>query len=140
MKKNILLFCVIINLFSFNAFAQQLKEVRGVQTRKVTYTEYVNGEKITKKGYELKNENNYDVWVDMELKTLGFKDKLDDFYRTYGIDVPSGTYDKKSITLKAGETYVWKCYGSTNVQDSREGYHYNYFDNFYLEYKAYKAE
>lgn len=112
-------------LFSTNASAQ-LKEVRGVQTRSVNYTEYKDGEKIVRWGYELKNENNYDVWVELELKTHGFT--IDN------IEVRTGVRDTKNITLKAGETYVWRC------GDRMRFYMNDYHEKFYIEYKAYKKE
>ena len=72
MKKALIMFCMAMSLFATSAFAQ-LKEVRGVQTRSVQYTGYDEDNRMVEKwGYELKNENNYDVWVELELKTTGF--------------------------------------------------------------------
>lgn len=115
-----------MSMFASNAFAE-LKEVRGVQTRSVSYTEYDSDYKeITRWGYELKNENNYDVWIELELKTHGFD--------TYRIHVIEGVRDTKSITLKAGETYIWKCGDRMRFDGS------DYHEKFHLVYKAYKAE
>jgi len=62
----------------------------------------------------------------MELCTNG--------YDRYGREIRSGTHDTKSITLNAGEVYVWKCgdkmlYGCDDL-----------YEIFYVKYKAYKAE
>ncbi|MBQ7062357.1 MAG: hypothetical protein IJM88_03595 [Bacteroidales bacterium] len=128
MKKALIMFCMAMSLFATSAFAQ-LKEVRGVQTRSVQYTGYDEDNRMVEKwGYELKNENNYDVWVELELKTTGF---------TYGYSdtkVQSGVRDTKNITLKAGETYVWKCGDRMRFISS------DYHEKFYVTYKAYKVE
>lgn len=108
-----------------DAFAE-LKEVRGVRTRSVSY---VNNKGITQWGYELKNENPYDVWLDLELKTDGFS-------FVYNEHVRGGVHDTKSITLKSGETYVWKC-GDRMMHGRPES---DYHEKFYIIYKAYKAE
>ena len=122
---------MLLGLFSTNASAQ-LKEVRGVQTRSVKYTEYIEGEKVERRGYELKNENDYDVWLELELKTSGYDytywDKYDASYKKG--KVIAGVKDTKNITLKAGETYVWKC-GDRMLECPNA---------FYVEYKAYKKE
>ena len=127
-----MMFCLTMSLFVTSAFAQ-LKEVRGVQTRAVQYTEYNEGlrKEVTKWGYELKNENNYSVWVEMELKTNGFP-KSESNYNSDRIK--EGVRDTKNITLKAGETYVWKCDEKMRV-NGRDCH-----VEFYITYKAYKAE
>ena len=117
---------VLMCFASANAFAQ-LKEVRGVQTRVVEYqsnekNDYVGG----RHGFEFKNENDYSVWVEAELITQGFSCR-------YG-QVNAGTRDTKSFTLNAGETYVWKC------GDRMIWYDDDYYDRFFVKYKAYKAE
>lgn len=117
---------VAMSMFASNAFAE-LKEVRGVQTRSVSYVEYdSNYQEITRWGYELKNENNYDVWIELELKTHGFSLDYD--------QVRAGVRDTKSITLKAGETYIWRC------GDRMRFYNCDYHEKFHVVYKAYKAE
>ena len=123
---------IALSMFVTNAFAE-LKEVRGVQTRSVSYVEYDSNENknVTKWGYELKNENNYAVWVELELHTHGF---------TYcdGENVERGVKDTKSITLKAGETYIWKC--GDRMRFHEYGGYSDYHDRFHIVYKAYKAE
>lgn len=131
MKKAFLFFCMAMSLFATNAFAQ-LKEVRGVQTRSVQYTEYdeKQGEEVTRWGYELKNENNYTVWVELELKTHGFT-------QCYDKTIVAGVRDTKNITLKAGETYVWKCGDRMVFWCYGEEDHH---EKFHITYKAYKTE
>lgn len=123
---------MFLGLFSTNASAQ-LKEVRGVQTRSVKYTEYTDGEEIVRWGYELKNENNYDVWVELELKTPGFSFPYNNGWKTG--EVIGGVRDTKNITLKAGETYVWRC-GERMLFGDWGDCH----EKFNIVYKAYKKE
>ena len=139
MKKIMAVLTVLLCFASTSAFAQ-LKEVRGVQTRVVTY----QGDKLigyegrdgkTIHGFEFKNENNYSVWVEAELCTNG-----------YG-NISAGTYDAKSYTLKAGETYVWKCGDKMLKETGRfyvnwilTSYYTDCYENYYVKYKAYKAE
>ena len=118
--------CMIVCLFTTNSFAQ-LKEVRGVQTRSVKYTEYVGDNEVTRWGYELENENNYDVWIEVELNTNGFT-------ISYSDEVVGGVRDTKNLTLKGGETYIWKC------GDKMRFFERDYHERFYITYKAYKAE
>lgn len=130
MRKSILILCFVMSMFASNAFAE-LKEVRGVQTRSVSYTEYnSNYKEITKWGYEFKNENNYPVWVEMELNTHGFSIGYN--------DVVAGVRDTKNITLKAGETYIWKC--GDRMRLPCTGGDCDYHEKFHITYKAYKAE
>lgn len=132
MKKSILMLFIALSMFVTNAFAE-LNEVRGVQTRSVSYIDYDSNahEDVTKWGYELKNENNYAVWLELELKTNGF---------AYGSNyqVVGGVRDTKSITLKAGETYIWKC--GDRMRFYEYGRYCDYHDRFHIVYKAYKAE
>lgn len=128
MKKFILMVVIFMGMFVTNASAQ-LKEVRGVQTRSVSYVDE-DGEE--RRGYEFKNENSYDVWLEMSMVSSGYvyitKDCL--ACSEYQVTVEAGSImDKKSITLKAGETYVWKC-----------DIYPKYISRYYVEYKAYKAE
>lgn len=118
---------VLMCFASTNVFAQ-LKEVRGVQTRMV---EYRNNEGKDRHGFEFKNENSYPVWVEAELCTNGFE---------YGVPtyvIKKGTYDTKSFTLNAGESYIWKV-GDKLIHYSY--YEYDLHDEYYVRYKAYKAE
>ena len=126
MKKIMAVLTVLMCFASMSAFAQ-LKEVRGVQTRVVEYhSDRDICHNYERHGFEFKNENNYTVWVEMELWTNG--------YNQYDGRRDSGTYDTKSITLNAGEVYVWKC--GDKMFDAC-GDHY---ERFYVRYRAYKAE
>lgn len=124
---------MVMSLFTTNLFAQQLEEVRGVQTRVVKY-EAPNDAKNRYKmdylhGFEFTNENKYAVWVEAELVTQGFS--------VGNSDIRGGTRDTKNFTLKAGETYVWKC-GEKMVWAN---YSYDdYYDRYFVKYKAYKAK
>lgn len=121
---------MLLGLFSTNVSAQ-LKEVRGVQTRSVTYNDYEDDKIVEKSGYELKNENDYDVWVELALKTHGFSYESDR-------NVVAGVRDTKNITLKAGESYVWRC--GDRMRFYSYGSYFDYHEKFYIEYKAYKKE
>lgn len=126
MKKIMAVLTILMCFATTNVFAQ-LKEVRGVQTRVVEYqskNEPCVG--YGRHGFEFKNENNYPVWVEMELCTNGC-DRSDH-------KIKSGTHDTKSITLNAGEAYVWKC-GDKMLDCCGDMY-----ELFYVKYKAYKAE
>ena len=114
--------CIVMSLFITNTFAQQLEEVRGVQTRVVTYED---NDGVKMKGFEFKNENSYAVWVDADLVTKGSK-RFEDSKTTS----QSNTCDKKSFSLKPGEAYIWKCGRKIKY----------YGGECYVEYKAYKAK
>lgn len=136
MKKIMAVLTVLMCFASTNTFAQ-LKEVRGVQTRVVKYhvsppLTYYKIEEIH--GFEFKNENSYPVWVEVELCTNGYKQA----HPTADRMVNAGTCDTKSFTLKAGETYIWKC-GEKMIADAGIDSH-DYYDQYYVKYKAYKAE
>lgn len=125
---------VLMCFASTNAFAQ-LKEVRGVQTRVVEYQsdQYYQRLGYERHGFEFKNENSYPVWVEAELCTNGFS------YTYGGVQRDAGTYDTKSFTLNAGESYIWKV--GDKLLRCEVGYnYYDYYDNYYVKYKAYKAE
>lgn len=125
MKK---LFLLVSAVFAIIVCYAQLKEVRGIQTRTVKY--YDENYKMDLGGFEFVNENDYSVWVDAELCTHGFSysDK----------NIVRGTRATKSFSLKPKETYVWKCGDKMAFQWSNS--YYNYSKNFYVQYKAYKAE
>lgn len=119
---------VLMCFTATSAFAQ-LKEVRGVQTRLIEYKcDKCSG---TTYGFEFKNENNYDVWIEMELCTNGYT-RCRDY-------IEKGIYDTKSITLKAGESYLWKC-GHKFFEGSCCGMYESYHNHYFVKYKAYKAE
>lgn len=124
---------ILMCFASTSAFAQ-LKEVRGVQTRVVEYQgqKKLEGLGYQRHGFEFKNENNYAVWVEAELYSTGF-------VYNYGREA-EGTKDTKSFTLKAGETYVWKCGDKMEFEDGAYYHHSDYSENYYVKYKAYRAE
>ena len=123
MKKLTALFivlCITASLFA-------LEEVRGIETRIAKYpagdtpgeeTRYegyggnpyytynLSGvpDKTEKPfelaGFELKNENNYPVWVEVELYRKSYSE-------TSKI-VPESVVATKNISLQAGESYLWK--------------------------------
>lgn len=128
----------VLMCFASTSVFAQLKEVRGVQTRVVGYQDYDINYKVigyNRHGFEFKNENNYTVWVECELHTNGYT------YR--GEEIKPGVYDTKSFTLNAGEVYVWKCGKKMLYTDSGpygDKYGYDMYENYYVRYKAYKAE
>ncbi|MBP9994536.1 MAG: hypothetical protein KBT67_06275 [bacterium] len=142
MKKIMTILTILMCVASTNVFAQ-LKEVRGVQTRVVTYQsdEKIDGSpKIDyyRHGFEFKNENNYAVWVEAELSTNGYDNGLSKYSDSYK-SINAGIYDTKSFTLQAGETYVWKC-GDRMIKKINGYYARDYYDLYYVTYKAYKQE
>ena len=122
--KKILLLSIILFANAFYANAQ-LKEVRGVLTKCVEYDSEKDG-KIH--GFQFTNENNYPVWVEAELSTQGFVDTYDDR------QVVGGVRDTKSFTLQPKESYLWQC-GKKMVWNG-----YDYYDRYYVQYKAYRVE
>lgn len=127
MKKTMAILSILLCCMSINSYAQ-LKEVRGVQTRVVTY--YDTDKKRELHGFEFKNENNYSVWVEAELVTQGFTVG----YYGYDNHINKGTRDTKSFTLKPEESYVWKCGAKMYWSGS------DFYDRYFVQYKAYKAE
>lgn len=121
---------VLMCFTATSAFAQ-LKEVRGVQTRVVEYQSNESWNRVgyNRHGFEFKNENNYPVWVEAELCTNGYY---------FDGEIMAGTYDTKSFTLQAGESYVWKV-GDKMIKQYTSMY-YDNSDQYYVKYKAYKAE
>lgn len=133
MKKIMAVLTVLMCFASTSTFAQ-LKEVRGVQTRVIEYqaSENIFGRDygFYRHGFEFKNENNYSVWIEAELCTTGFNH--------CGYEIESGTRDTKSFTLNPGEIYVWKCGDKMIWKDCYN--HIDYYNYYFVKYKAYKAE
>ena len=152
MKKIIatfIVFCITTSLFA-------LEEVRGVQTRVAKYpaTEGalflgdcndIYGYDIPSSfaGFELSNENEYSVWVEMELYKKQYKES--------GKVVPESVVNTKSITLKAKESYLWKvnivaeCLDRdmdrhTNIRPTGDIQTTKHIQNYFIKYKAYKAD
>jgi len=132
MKKIMTILVVLMCFISVDAFAQ-LKEVRGVQTRMVEYQsdEYRNSIKYTRHGFEFKNENNFSVWVEAELWMCPYT--INDGRRDEK-EMRESIIDTKNFTLYTGDSYVWKC--SDKMYDNDQSKK----EQFYVKYKAYKAE
>jgi len=144
-------FCITANLFA-------LEEVRGIQTRIVKYTPEGtnNNENRTKAltsptifhhdcrfvvqfaGFELTNENNYPVWVEVEL----YKKQ---YYDEHQI-VPESIINTKSITLAPMENYLWKtnilatCSRNDDDDDDDKNIETADIQGFFIKYRAYKAD
>ena len=108
--------CITAGLFA-------LEEVRGIQTRRV------KNENGKVNGFEVTNENNYAVWLELELWLPAMQ--------CDGTTVPSSMIDSKNITLGPKESYTWtgvlrfaKC-GSIIVVNE---------ENNFIKYKAYKKQ
>ena len=128
-KFRFIIITALILLFALPSWAQ-LKEVRGVQTRTVTQTVIKDNQRIETHAYEFTNENAYPVWVEAELCTHGFT------FNSH--EIVGGTRDTKSFTLKAGESYVWKC--SDRMLFWSYGSWSDWSEKFFVKYRAYKAE
>lgn len=140
MKKLTTLFtvlCITASLFA-------LEEVRGVQTRVAKYPATEDalqrgnccGDFLYLRtpssfaGFELTNENGYPVWVEMELYV-----------------VPESVVETKNITLKAGESYLWKVnivaeckYNNAHPTGEKTTCSTTHIQNYFIKYKAYKAQ
>lgn len=141
-----MVFLTFLVCFASLTASAQMKEVRGIQTRVVEYT----GDKVIQygskayewayniHGFEIKNTNSYTVWVEVALCASGVNNRS-----ATVMTVQPGTYDTKSLTLKPGETYVWKC--GDKMLHYLNNYHgkaryEDLYDQFFVSYKAYKAE
>lgn len=135
MKKTLLLVCLTLSMFATSAFAQ---EVRGIETRRVTYQgpRYNCGSSYdTYYGFEFRNLNSIKVSVDIELYHQGEENN------------PDKLIDTKSIVLNPDETYVYKRESDKSFRKGycddgyscADGYH-NDIHYFYVRYKAYKLQ
>lgn len=132
MKKNMIVFAIMLCLTSINVFAQ---EVRGIETRRVIYegSDYSCGNEYY--GWELTNRNSCTVSLDI---TLSFQGGV--FGTDYDVtSVPPQIVKTQSILLNAGETYIFKReeHHSTRVKCNDSGYD---ISQYYIEYKAYKLQ
>ncbi len=135
MKKLFILLVVMLSLDITNASAQN--EVRGVETKLVTYTAS-NGTEYF--GYEFYNMNSIPVSVDAELYC---------FKTDYGETILKAT---KSFVLNSKEKYIWKHENNSNFEvqvnqplsqyrrDEPWGTHHDHNGNYHIKYKAYKLE
>lgn len=132
MKKVLLIVCLTLSMFAISAFAQ---EVRGIETRRVTYEgpQYEEDGRwyTTYYGFEFHNLNSIKVSVDIEL------------YKRNKYE-PDKLIDTKSIVLNLDETYVYKREGDCTF---RKGTHpdgisicWDYIQDYYVKYKAYKLQ
>lgn len=113
--KKIASILLLVLTFAIDVHAE-LEEVRGILTKQEE--KYVDNKR--KFYFIFTNENSYPVWLDMELY----------YYSTVLSDsFLNGIVASKSITLSAGETYVWG--PQTRTYDVSI---YNYI----VKYKAYK--
>lgn len=137
MKKTLLLVCLTLSMFATSAFAQ---EVRGIETRRVTYqgpryNDIGSSYYDTYYGFEFRNLNSIKVSVDIELYQQGEKNN------------PDKLIDTKSIVLNPDETYVYKRESDNSFRKGNKddgyscagGYH-NDIHYFYVRYKAYKLQ
>lgn len=125
-------------MFATSAFAQ---EVRGIETRRVTYQgprydcndHYYN----TYYGFEFHNLNSIKVSVDIELYQKNREQKN-----------PDNLIDTKSIVLNPDEAYVYKRESDDSFRkgDNEDGSscvgtrHHDDIQYFYVRYKAYKLQ
>ena len=160
MKKLTVLF--IILCITASVFA--LEEVRGIQTRSVLY-EYEEKEGLFDKrtilcgrsenwsntsyniyefkGFELKNDNNFAVSIEIQLfETQDFRYKQDNI--PFAVVIPEHILDTKNINLEAGESYVWKTrILATYYNDyarKRDLRTSEAINEYFIKYKAYKIE
>lgn len=141
MKKVLLIVCLTLSMFATSAFSQ---EVRGIETRRVTYEgpRYEDpGQGLhsswynTYYGFEFHNLNSIRVSVDIELYV---RNKYDNYE-------PDKLIDTKSIVLKPNETYVYKRESDFSFMKggNPDGYsismHHDIRD-YYVKYKAYKVQ
>ena len=130
----------MLSMFATSAFAQ---EVRGVETRRVTYqgppyTCY-SSTYYTYYGFEFHNLNSIKVSVDIELYQKGSWNNLREQKN------PDNLIDTKSIVLNPDETYVYKRESdkSFHKADNDDGVSCGNNINitsFYVTYKAYKLQ
>ena len=88
-------------LATASIFAQCL-EVKGVETRKVSYVSNENGRSRTKDGHEFINKNDFQVTVEVELwqaQREVMKRKM---------IIPEKIVQTITFVLEAGGTYVWE--------------------------------
>lgn len=112
MKKLFFILMATICFASTNAIAQ---EVRGVETKKVDSPG--NSDQYS---FAFTNMNSITVCVDAVLY----------YKRESATERKEEIEDKKSFTLKPGETYLWK-----NIWK-----HSNVASRYYVDYKAYKLQ
>lgn len=147
MKKAILMFCMAMSLFASNVFAQ---EVRGVSTRRVIYesdNQYdadKGGKSGRYYGWEVTNNNSISISVDIYLYKRGAEVTSD----SYTTQIPPTIVKTQSITLKSGESYIFKNEDMCATRVDKECPYLSGYDNnvrmkiqhYYLEYKAYKLQ
>lgn len=110
----------------------QLKEVRGVETKRTAYNK--TGDKTDYFGFTFTNKNKYPVSIDVELWYQGHP------YFYWTGDNPKEDpriVQTKAFILEAGEEYLWK---TDLANGSGPVAHYWSPDKYYVKYKAYKDE
>lgn len=112
---------ILMCFASTSVFAQ---EVRGIETRKVSYVKYNQYNSAeTWWGYEFHNANSISVSVDIEL------------YRRPNINEPERLVYTKTIVLKPDEKYVFK-----NESDVHFRIEDDFHNWYFIKYKAYKLQ
>ena len=109
----------VMSFVSIEAFAQ---EVRGVETKTITNTDSDGAEYSS---FAFTNMNSITVCVDAELNRHTEKR---DPWNQYKITENKGVVDRKSFTLRPGETYVWRKFYDYSISD------------YYVTYKAFKLQ
>lgn len=138
MKKVLLIVCLTLSMFATSAFSQ---EVRGVETRRVTYEgpmyQHYDDWYNTYYGFEFHNLNSISVSVDIEIYLKSYETD------NRGVPIPDKLIDTKTIVLKPNETYVYKRENSNSFRksDREDGYSLETpaISEFYVKYKAYKV-
>lgn len=135
MKK--LFIMLVVMLWSATTPLHAQNEVRGVETKLVTYYSSEKREKYF--GYEFYNMNSIPVSIDAEL-----------YYRS-SPNNEAILEETKSFVLDSKEKYIWKfeqnsyflvltySYGNSQHPKSRPG-HGSANDSYFIKYKAYKLE
>ena len=147
MKKIMAILTILMCFASTNAFAQ-LKEVRGVETKRVVYdggSEYSyhnwdsgRDEKSNKYyGWEFKNLNSCAVSVDITLyKNAYIKE---DAYKKESIYIPETIIATKTVVLQSEEVYTFK----HEINGTKVFISYNegkWVDGYHIVYKAFKLQ
>ena len=102
--KKVVVFLGLCILATASIFAQSVevlsREVKGVETKKVSYETIENGISRTKYGHEFTNKNNFIVTVEVELWQAQRETKK--------MIIPAKIVQTTSFVLKEGEKYVWE--------------------------------
>ena len=98
-----------LSLFATVSMFSQCLEVKGVETKKVSYESSENGRSRTKYGHEFSNKNDFQVTIEVELWQAQRETK-----KTI---IPAKIVQTISFVLEAGGKYVWECDDSYDWYD-----------------------